>query len=42
MDLTGMCNSLRTKINSKLDDWVEYQDYELGRYENLEKDLTET
>ena len=27
---------------SKLDDWMEYQDYELGRYENLEKDLTET
>ena len=27
---------------SKLDDWMEYQDYELLMYECLEKDLTET
>jgi len=27
---------------SKLDDWMEYQDYELLEYERLEKDLEET
>ena len=27
---------------SKLDDWMEYQDYELGKYEGSEQDLKET
>ena len=27
---------------SKLDDWMEYEDYELLEYERLEKDLEET